>query len=60
MKKYFIHGGQANGIVVGFMHSAFVAWGSRVQILGVVLHTAHQAMRGQCPTYKIEEDWHRC
>ena len=23
-------------------------------------HTAHQAMLWWCPTYKIEEAWHRC
>ena len=40
--------------------SVLVAWGSPVHILGVDLHTAHQAMLWQHPTYKTEEDWHRC
>ena len=32
--------------------------GSRVRILGMdLLHSA--AMLWRCPTYKIEEDWHR-
>ena len=34
--------------------------GQPVRILGVDLHTAHQAMLWWHPTYKIEEDWHRC
>ena len=53
-------GNQPSGIVIKFAHSALVAQGSWVQILGVELHTTHQAMLWQHPTYKIEEDWHKC
>ena len=48
------------GIVVKLVCSTLVAWGSWVQIPGVDLHAAHQAMLWWRPTYKIEEDWHRC
>ena len=53
-------GGLPGDIVVGFAHSTSVAQGLQVRILGTDLHTAHQAMLWWCPTYKIEEDWHRC
>ena len=52
--------GQPRGVVVKFAHSISIAQGSQVQILGMDLHTAHQAMLWQHPTYKIEEDWHKC
>ena len=52
--------GLARDVVVGFMSSALVAQASQVQILGTDLHIAHQAMLWQHPTYKIEEDGHRC
>ena len=54
--------GQSSGIVVKFTcsTSAAVNHGSRFQIPGIDLHTTHQAMLWWCPTYKIEEDWHRC
>ena len=45
--------GPVSGTVVKFMHSASVAWGSLVQILGVDLHTVHQAMLWWHPIYKI-------
>ena len=48
------------GLVVKFAGSALTAWGSQVQILGMNLCTAHQAMLSQHPTYKIEEDRHNC
>ena len=35
------------------------AWGLQVPILGIDIHTAHQAVLWQCPIYKIEKDWHR-
>ena len=65
----FIHGdtpikrttrGQPGGAVVKFVHSASVAQGLWVQITGADLHTTCQAMLWWHPTYKIEEDWHRC
>ena len=52
--------GQAGGIVVKFVHSALVAKSSWVLIPGSDLYTTHQAMLWRCPTYKMEEDWHRC
>ena len=52
--------GWPGGVVVKFVHSASVVRGSLVQISGADTHTAHQAMLWQRPTYKIEEDGHRC
>ena len=40
------------GLVVKFTHSALAAWSSWVQIPGADLHTAHQAMLWQHPTYE--------
>ena len=41
------------------MYSSSAAWGSQVQIPGAdLLHSL--AMLWRSPTYKIEEDWHRC
>ena len=53
-------GGQPGGVGVKSTSSTLVAQGSRVWILGVDLHTTHQAMVWWHPTYKTEEDWHRC
>ena len=53
-------GGQPDGVVVKFAHSALAAWGLQVWILGADLCTSHQAMLWRHPTHKIEEDWHRC
>ena len=55
-------GGWPGGIVVKFtcFASALVARASWVQILRADLHTTHQAMLWWCPTYKVEEDLHRC
>ena len=39
-----------------FVHSTSLAQGSQVWILGVNLHTAHQAMMWWHHTYKTEED----
>ena len=60
MKIKLIFGGQSSGVLVKFAHSTSAAQGSQVQIPDVNLYTAHQAMQGQCPTDKIEEDWHKC
>ena len=46
------HRGQSGGIVVKFTCSALVARGSPVQILGMDLHTTHQATLW--PTNKIQ------
>lgn len=43
-KRVKIFRSQPGGIVFKFVHSALVAWGSRIQIPGVDLHIAHQAM----------------
>ena len=51
---------QPGGIVVKFAHPALAAQGLQVQILGTDLHTTHQDILWLHPTYKIEEDWHRC
>ena len=51
--------GQPGGMVAKFLRSALGAQGLWVQTLGADLHTALQAMLWH-PTYKIEEDWHRC
>ena len=48
--------GQPGGVMVKFVHSVVVAQGSRVQIPGIDLHAAPQAMLWQHPKYKIEED----
>ena len=53
------HCSWAGVTVVEFVCSASVAQGSQVQIPGVDLYTAHQAILWQRPTYKMEEDWHR-
>ena len=52
--------GQPVGIVVKFVHSALKASGLQIRILGVDLHTAHQAKLWCRPAYKTEEDWDRC
>ena len=49
-----------SGVVVKFVCSASAAQASQVWILGADLHISHQAMLWRCPTYKIEEYWHRC
>ena len=45
-------GGQPSGVVFNFMCSASAAQGSQVQILGMNLHTTHQAMLWWHPTSK--------
>ena len=44
--------GWPGGPVVKFAQSTSAAWSSQVQILGTDLHTAHQVMLQQRPTYK--------
>ena len=53
-------GGWPGGVVVKFVHSTLVAQSSRVWIPSEDLHATYQATLWWCPTYKIEEDWHRC
>ena len=52
--------GRPGGIVIKFACSILVAQGSWFWIPGADLHTAHQALLWRHPTYKIEEDGHRC
>ena len=52
--------GQPSGVAVKFTRSTLLAQGLWVQILGMDLHTAHQAMLCWCAPYKTEEDRHRC
>ena len=57
--KEFVRG-RPGGLVVKFACSALVAQGSQARMPGTDLHTAHQPMLWQHPTYKIEEDCHKC
>ena len=50
--KMAISWGWPGGVVVKFTHSAWVAQGSQVQILGLELYTAHQAMLWWHPACK--------
>ena len=59
LKKIFLRG-QPSGIAVKFAHSASAAQSSWVRIPGADPLTVYQAMLWRHPTYKIEEDWHRC
>ena len=43
---------QPGGSAVKFTHSALVAWGSSVQILGVDMALLGKPCCGWCPTYK--------
>ena len=52
-------GGQPYSIVVEFSTLCFHAPDSQVWFPGTDLHHL-SAMPRQQPTYKIEEDWHRC
>ena len=49
-----------SGAAVKFVPSTSLAQGLPVQILGMDLRTIYQAMLWQHPTYKMEEDGHRC
>ena len=53
------YGGQPRGVVVKFSALCFGGLGSQVQVLGMGLRHL-SAMLCQRPTYKVEEDWHRC
>ena len=54
-----ILGGWPHGTVARFGMLHFSSPGSWVQITGMDLHYS-LAMLLQGPTYKVEEDWHRC
>ena len=53
-------GGRPGGAVVKFACSALAAWGLPVRILGVDMAPLGTPCCGRCPTYKVEEDGHRC
>ena len=54
-----INGGQPRGAVFKFGAFHFGSPGSCIQILGSDLHHSSAVLWRQ-PTYKVEEDWHRC
>ena len=53
-------GGRERIIKWSYEEYTVLAQGLQVQIRGVDLQTAHQAMLWRHPTNKIEEDWHGC
>ena len=53
-------GGQPGGTVIKFTRSTSVAQGSPVRILGADMAPFGTPCCGRCPTYKVEEDGHRC
>ena len=52
--------GQPSDVALKFICSAVAARGSLVWILGTDPRTSYQAMLCGRPTYKVEEDEHRC
>ena len=52
--------GWPNGAAVKFARSTLAAWGSPVQILGADVALLGKPCCGRHPTYKVEEDGHRC
>ena len=52
--------GRPGGAAVKFTHSALAAWGSPVPIPGVDMALLVKPCCGGRPTYKVEEDGHRC
>ena len=52
--------GWPGGAVVKFSRSASAAWGSPVQIPGADIVWLGKPCCGRRPTFKVEEDGHRC
>ena len=52
--------GQPGGAAVKCTHSALVAWGLSVWILGADMAPLGKPCCGRHPTYKAEEDGHGC
>ena len=59
-QKKFPSGSLPGGAVVKFTRSASAARGSPVQIPGVDTAPLGKPCCGRRPTYKVEEDGHRC
>ena len=60
MDKKDLKRGWRGGAVVKCAHSALVAWGSPVRILGVDMALLGEPCCGRRPTFKVEEDGHGC
>ena len=58
--KYLGFRGQPSGAVVKCAHSVSVAQGLPVRIPGADMAPCGQLCCGRRPTYKVEEDGHRC
>ena len=52
--------GRPGGAAVKFAHSASVARGSPVRVLGADMAPLSKPCCGRRPTYKVEEDGHGC
>ena len=53
-------GSRPSGAAVKFACSASAALGSPVRIPGTDMAPHGKPCCGRCPTYKVEEDGHRC
>ena len=53
-------GGRPGGVVGKFAHSALAAWALLVRIPAAHLAVLIKLCCGRRPTYKIEDDGHRC
>ena len=54
------HRDQPGGAAVKFARAASATWGSPVRILGADMALLGTPCCGRHPTYKVEEDGHRC
>ena len=58
--KKFNGRGQPGGAALKCAGSTLAAWGSPVRMLGVDMALLGRPCCGRHPTYKVEEDGHRC